>query len=205
MYKPRALVGSEKQWDRLVQAAADAPASPPPSPPWGLPQSTTGPSLAARPHPEDAKPCQVLCFGEALLTFKYDPSASVPGGGDTATACLRAVGGSELNVAVALSRIGVRSAWASVLPTGGLGDDVIEVADGAGVDTSHVIRHAGDIGTLHLRRGEQAPLYQRSRSVRLASQPSIPGAGKEMRRRRGAWRHQGRRCRTARFLVSLPA
>ena len=31
---------------------------------------------------------------------------------------LRSVGGDELNVAVALSRIGVKSQWISVLPTG---------------------------------------------------------------------------------------
>lgn len=155
-------------WHRLLQSAGAPPALPPPPPPWGVPQNTSAPSPAAAADlaPEDAGQCDVLCFGEALLTYKFDPSAPVPGGGDTASVCLRAVGGSELNVAVALSRIGVRSAWASVLPTGGLGDDVLDVAAAAGVDTSLVARRAGDIGTLHVRRGTHAPLYQRSRSVR---------------------------------------
>jgi hypothetical protein len=148
-------------WDRLLQSAGAPPAPPPPPLPWGVPQSRAAPPDAG----EDARQCDVLCFGEALLTYKFDPSAPVPGGGDTASVCLCAVGGSELNVAVALSRIGVRSAWTSVLPTGGLGDDVLEVAAASGVDTSLVARRAGDIGTLHVRRGTQAPLYQRSRSV----------------------------------------
>jgi len=111
-----------------------------------------------------AKARGILAFGEALLTFKSDPAAVV-GGGATASACLRAVGGSELNVAVALAHLGLDVEWASVLPEGALGGEVIEVAKRAGVGVDAVYRRNGDIGTLHVLPGATAPIYQRSRSV----------------------------------------
>lgn len=155
--------GSEAQWERLLLSAGvgsggerDAQAV------GAAPSAPTAPVPCS--HSEGrGRPIRVLCMGEALLTFKHVPSALAHG--QTASACLAAVGGSELNVAVALSHLGVRSSWASVLPAHELGDDVLKVAQHAGVDTAHVLRRHGDIGTLHVREGSKTPLYQRARSV----------------------------------------
>jgi len=117
---------------------------------------------------------RILTFGEALFTFKSSVSIPVPGGGDTASLCLRAIGGSELNVAVALARLGHDVEWTSVLPTGPLGDEVLVAARRAGVGVSMVPRRDGEIGTLHVVAGSKAPFYQRSHSV---SVPSPPVAG----------------------------
>ena len=50
-----------------------------------------------------------------------------------------AVGGAELNVAVAMSRIGARTAWLSKLPDTSLGHIIGNQARIHGVDTSHII------------------------------------------------------------------
>ena len=55
----------------------------------------------------------VLTFGEALVGY-----ASVEDNLRTATQFTRFPGGADLNVAVGLSRLGIRTIWASVL-----GDD----------------------------------------------------------------------------------
>ena len=49
------------------------------------------------------------------------------------------VGGGELNVAVAVSRLGLSSAWVSKLPENGLGRMIRNKAREQGVDTAHII------------------------------------------------------------------
>ena len=49
------------------------------------------------------------------------------------------VGGGELNVAVAVSRLGLSSAWVSKLPDNGLGRMIRNKAREQGVDTSHIV------------------------------------------------------------------
>ena len=75
----------------------------------------------------------VVTFGEAVLTYK--PAEDEGETAQLARPMLQAVGGAELNVAVALARAGGRAAWVSVLPTGPLGEVVISTARAAGVDT----------------------------------------------------------------------
>jgi hypothetical protein len=50
---------------------------------------------------------------------------------------MRSVGGDELNVCVALAKLGRKTKWVSVLPCGPMGKVVLDSADQ--VDVSHVI------------------------------------------------------------------
>ena len=76
----------------------------------------------------------MLTFGESLLTSKPAPSKTDALLADGCTAQLQAVGGAEMNTAVALARTGCSAGWVSVLPHGPLGDLVTRVARDAGVD-----------------------------------------------------------------------
>ena len=120
----------------------------------------------------------VATFGEAVITYKEVPAdVCVPDTsllGPAATVQLRAVGGAELNVAVALARIGVESKWCSVLPAGALGDYVANAARAAGVDLSACVRKSpsdppaeNEIGTLHVVDDGSGPRphYQRLQSA----------------------------------------
>ncbi len=81
----------------------------------------------------------VLCFGEMLLRL------SAPGKSHLLQEARfdAHVGGAEANVAVALARIGVRSALVTILPDDALGDAALEAVRGAGVDVSGVLRGSG--------------------------------------------------------------
>ncbi len=71
-------------------------------------------------------------------------------------------GGDELNVAIALAKLGHGSvSWASVLPTGPLGDVVLEAARSHKVDTSQVSRVEGDIGIFTVLPEKKTVHYQR--------------------------------------------
>ena len=71
----------------------------------------------------------MLTFGESLLTSKPAPSTAPTALlADGCTAQLQAVGGAEMNTAVALARTGCSAGWVSVLPHGPLGDLVARVA-----------------------------------------------------------------------------
>lgn len=89
-------------------------------------------------------------YGEALIRYaplrdreewQGKPSAAAP--------VLRSVGGDELNVSVALGRLGWQNPiWASVLPSGPLGNMVRATAKDAGVALEHCrIEEHGEIGT----------------------------------------------------------
>ena len=49
------------------------------------------------------------------------------------------VGGAELNVAVGVTRFGMKSAWVSKLPKNGLGYLIRDRAQEFGVDCSHIV------------------------------------------------------------------
>src|SRR2546430_17717984 len=76
----------------------------------------------------------VTTLGEAMLRF------SVPAGLrlEDAPAFDVHVAGSEANVAYALARIGLRSAWTSALPANPLGRRVAETLAGGGGDVANV-------------------------------------------------------------------
>lgn len=86
-------------------------------------------------------------FGEGQLRL------TVPSGVrllDTGAFSLCAAG-SEANVAGILAQLGRRTAWASILPAGGLGDRIMNEYRSAGVDLSHVARSAnGRVATYYL-------------------------------------------------------
>ena len=94
----------------------------------------------------NGNPRLVLCFGELLLRL------SAPRGeGMLQGAHLHAhFGGAEANVAVALARLGLRSAMVSTLPDNAIGDAAIESLHKAGVDTSRVVRAPGRMGLYFL-------------------------------------------------------
>ena len=121
----------------------------------------------------------LLTFGEAVLTYKPAPDDSSASGLTAgASAVVQAVGGSELNVAVALAQLDspanaisapLRAGWVSMLPSGPLGDLVCSTASELGVEMAYVQRLPDTtIGTLHVVDDDGTgprPLYQRRHSA----------------------------------------
>jgi 2-dehydro-3-deoxygluconokinase len=80
------------------------------------------------------------------------------------------VGGAELNVAVGVTRLGMKSAWVSKLPKNGLGYLIRDRAQGFGVDCSHIVwSDQGRAGLYFLEFGASprasSVLYDRSSSA----------------------------------------
>lgn len=121
---------------------------------------------------------RITCFGEAMLRYVPDPH----GGEDSPFAAkwLRSVGGAELNITVALSRLGWggRSRWVSVVPQGVLGDDFLHILGKAYPDEKGsgnldlVRREAGDVGIYHVWPAQHKIWFQRHRSVFGLMNPS---------------------------------
>ena len=117
----------------------------------------------------------LVTFGEPLYTFKPSPlpPPALPLASGASVA-LQAIGGAELNVAVAHARLSAHpgaAAFVSVLPHGALGDHVLATATAAGVSTDGVIRMDGEMGMLHVvdTGTGPRPLYQREHSAFCAS------------------------------------
>ena len=85
------------------------------------------------------------------------------------------VGGGELNVAVAVSRLGLTSSWVSRLPDNPLGRMVRNRAREHGVDTSQVIWGGGRVGLYFVEFGAapraSSVLYDRAHSAFSQIQP----------------------------------
>jgi 2-dehydro-3-deoxygluconokinase len=77
---------------------------------------------------------RVVTFGEAMLRFSPPVADSLEG----ADSFKVVVAGAEVNVAVALARLGFTASWMSRLPTNALGRRVIGAVRAHGVDTTHV-------------------------------------------------------------------
>jgi len=120
----------------------------------------------------------LLTFGEALYTFKPLPpgaptDAAMPAFAPGACMVLRAIGGAELNTAVAVSKASAQGGgvgFVSLLPSGALGDEVLRVANEAGVATAACQRSADSnvLGTLHVVDADSTgprPFYQRHGSA----------------------------------------
>jgi 2-dehydro-3-deoxygluconokinase len=85
--------------------------------------------------PNTLKQFDVLTIGETMLRLSPPRGQRLEQAG-----CLEvAVGGAESNVAVALSRLGLRVAWLSRLVDNALGRRVVQTLRAHGVDVSHVI------------------------------------------------------------------
>ncbi|MBM3133749.1 MAG: sugar kinase [Chloroflexi bacterium] len=77
----------------------------------------------------------VLCFGEAMIRFTPFHFERL----EQATTLRMTAGGSELNVAVGLARLGLKSAWVSKMAKNPLGSFIMNQAQAHGVDCSHVV------------------------------------------------------------------
>lgn len=112
-----------------------------------------------------------LCFGELLLRL------SAPDRGHLfQEARLDAhFGGAEANVAVALARLGVPSAVASVVPDDVIGDGAVDSLRVHGVDTSRIARKAGRLGLYFMTPGAglraASIVYDRAGSVFATAEP----------------------------------
>jgi 2-dehydro-3-deoxygluconokinase len=86
------------------------------------------------------------------------------------------VGGAELNVAVGVTRLGMKSAWVSKLPKNGLGYLIRDRAQEFGVDCSHIVwSDKGRAGIYFLEFGASprasSVLYDRANSAISMVQP----------------------------------
>lgn len=114
----------------------------------------------------------VVTFGEAMIRLSPPGFQRLE---QTASLDVQ-VGGSELNVAVGCSRLGLQSAWVSRLPKNALGRTVGNRIRQAGVDTSNVIwTDDGRVGLYFVEFGA-APrastvLYDRARSAICTLRP----------------------------------
>jgi 2-dehydro-3-deoxygluconokinase len=86
------------------------------------------------------------------------------------------VGGGELNVAVGVARLGLKSAWVSRLPKNALGRLMLNRVRQMGVHSSHIVWSDGDRMGLYFVEFGAAPrassvLYDRARSAISAIQP----------------------------------
>ena len=92
----------------------------------------------------------LVAFGEALFRFYPDHFQRL----EQANQFNLSVGGSELNIAVGLSRLGKKAAWVSRLPGNALGRLIQNKAREQGVDTSHIVWcKEGRIGVYYLEFG----------------------------------------------------
>ncbi|XP_062521618.1 uncharacterized protein LOC134196491 [Corticium candelabrum] len=109
----------------------------------------------------DVDDCTLLSFGEAMI--RYKPVESKTGGSEPSV-FLRSVGGDELNVCVAQAKLGRKTQWVSVLPSGPMGKVVLDSAEN--VDTSRVIMEEdGDVGTFTVLPQLKTVHYQRRNSA----------------------------------------
>lgn len=108
----------------------------------------------------------VVTFGETMLRLAAPPFRRL----EQTTTLEVNVGGSELNVAVGVSRLGLKAAWVSRLPDNPLGRMVGNKARELGVDTSHIIWVDGErLGLYFVEYGASprasSVLYDRANSA----------------------------------------
>ncbi|MDF2440574.1 MAG: 2-dehydro-3-deoxygluconokinase [Abditibacteriota bacterium] len=114
--------------------------------------------------------CDVVTVGESMVLFQPLPSGTIA----HAPLFMRSVAGAESNVAIALSRLGLRTRWISRLGNDPFGDIVQSTLSGQGVDVSCVQRTEGAATAVFFREnkgwGEPNVFYFRrgSAASRLA-------------------------------------
>ncbi|MEJ8812354.1 sugar kinase [Variovorax ureilyticus] len=77
----------------------------------------------------------VALFGEAMLLLVADQ----PGPIENATVFHKRTAGAETNVAIGLTRLGLKVGWASRLGTDSMGRALLAAMKGEGIDCSHVV------------------------------------------------------------------
>jgi len=114
----------------------------------------------------------VVTFGEAMVRLSPPSFQRLE-----QTQSLDAhVGGAELNVAVGVTRLGMKSAWVSKLPKNGLGSMIRGRAQAFGVDCSHIVwSDKGRAGLYFVEFGASprasSVLYDRANSAISMIQP----------------------------------
>jgi 2-dehydro-3-deoxygluconokinase len=108
----------------------------------------------------------VVTFGEAMVRFSPPHFQRLE---QTRSLDVNA-GGAELNVAVGVTRLGMKSAWVSKLPKNGLGYLIRDRAQEFGVDCSHIVwADQGRVGLYFLELGASprasSVLYDRTGSA----------------------------------------
>jgi 2-dehydro-3-deoxygluconokinase len=108
----------------------------------------------------------VVTFGEAMIRLSPPHFQRL---GQTPSLDVNA-GGAELNVAVGVTRFGMKSAWVSKLPKNGLGYLIRSRAQGFGVDCSHIVwSDQGRVGLYFVEFGASprasSVLYDRAGSA----------------------------------------
>jgi len=114
----------------------------------------------------------VVTFGEAMIRLSPPNFQRL----EQARGLDLYVGGAELNVAVGVSRLGIKSTWVSKLPKNGLGYLVRNRVQEAGVDCSHVVwSDKGRTGIYFVEFGSSprasSVLYDRAYSAISMIQP----------------------------------
>jgi 2-dehydro-3-deoxygluconokinase len=121
----------------------------------------------------------VVTFGEAMVRLSPPNSQRL----EQAQRLDVHVGGAELNVAVGVTRFGMKSAWISKLPKNGLGYMIRDRAQAFGVDCSHVVwSDRGRAGLYFVEFGSSprasSVLYDRANSAISMVQPGEVDWGK---------------------------
>jgi 2-dehydro-3-deoxygluconokinase len=127
----------------------------------------------------------VVTFGEAMLRLSPPHFARL----EQTHSLDVEIGGSELNVAVGVSRLGMSSAWVSRLPDNSLGRMVRNRARELGVDVSHILfSNQGRQGLYFVEYGAapraSSVLYDRANSAVSLIQPGEVEWGKILSRAR---------------------
>src|SRR5437763_12657980 len=130
--------------------------------------------------PRSSSMFDVVTFGEAMIRLVPPHFQRL----EQTTSLDVQVGGGELNVAVGVSRLGLRSTWVSRLPKNALGRLLENRARQAGVDTSNLIwSDAEGLGLYFVELGAAArpssALYGRAHCAISAIQAG-GGAGKRV-------------------------
>ena len=106
------------------------------------------PAKKAKTAASDDSAGILLTFGESMIRFApLDETTPATATRAEPQPFLRSVGGDELNVAVALSKLGERTRWISVVPQGPMGDVVVESGTANGVTVAEPRPATGDVGT----------------------------------------------------------
>ena len=96
-----------------------------------------------------ASPFRVVTFGEVMARLSSPPGVRLVQAGKLDLH----FGGSEANVAVSLARLGLDSAFVTVLPENDIGQQALNVLNMHGVDTRFVLRGGGRMGIYYLEHG----------------------------------------------------
>ena len=109
----------------------------------------------------------LLTMGEAMLRLAPMETPASQTGGESRhlpQPFLRSIGGDELNVAVAMSLLGVKARWISVVPNGPMGDVLTDSCAHHGVEFAGQ-RVDGDVGFFTVLPEKKMVHYQRRNAV----------------------------------------